>query len=241
MQDNRFPKKQINQQLPLGLMLQDDASLANYYPGSNDLAFQHVKQVASGKGEFFLYLWGSIGVGCTHLLQGACHFAVESGLSAMYLPLSNHSTFSVSTLQGLEQLDLVCLDDVQAIAGNKEWEEALFHLFNRMREREHTHLMVSSQMSPSGLNINLPDLKSRLSWGVVYHILPLNDEQKLHALKLRAKQRGLELPTEVGEYLIRRSVRSMQKLYETLEVLDKASLAAQRKLTVPFVKTVLLL
>lgn len=229
MQDPNF------KQMPLQVGLKDDCLLSTYYPGDNGEALAQVTLAASGNGEQYLYLWGREGVGRTHLLQGACHQAHACGRSAVYLSLAQPG-LSPSVLNGLERVNLICLDDIESVAGHPEWEEALFHCFNRIRTNQR-NLLIAGDMAPKALPIVLPDLKSRLTWGVVYPLVPLDDEQLLKALQLRANERGLDLPDEVGLYVIRRLSRAMPILYDTLDKLDGASLAAQRKLTIPFVKT----
>lgn len=227
-------------QLPLGIDLRDDRTLETYFPGENQQALMQVKKIARGQGEPFVYLWGREGVGRTHLLQGACHWANRFQQTAFYLSFSSLHVLDLSIVEGLERLDLICLDDLDGIAGNKEWEEAIFHLFNRLRSQNRC-LLVAANQPPKGLGITLADLASRLSWGVVYLLEPLSDNDLLLALQLRATERGLLLSDEVGTFLIRRCTRSMPELYRLLETLDKASLVAQRRLTIPFVKTVLAL
>lgn len=228
-----------HQQLPLGIDLRDDRTLETYFPGGNEQALMQVKHIARGEGEPFVYLWGRQGVGRTHLLQGACHWANRYEQTAFYLSLASISDLKPSIFEGLERLDLICLDDLESIAGNAVWEEALFHLFNRLRS-QNRRLLVAAKEPPKGLGIKLPDLASRLSWGIVYLLQSLSDEDLRIALQLRAKERGLLLSDEVGTFLIRRYTRSMPELYALLETLDKASLVAQRRLTIPFIKSVLL-
>jgi DnaA family protein len=227
----------IAQQLPLGVDLRDDCTLETYYPGDNQEALLQVQKMAQGEGEQFTYLWGREGVGRTHLLQGACHLAGKNKRTAFYMSLAE-TAYSTTILEGLERIHIVCIDDIHAIAGKADWEEALFYFFNRIRTLNH-RLLIAANASPKLLPFGLADLQSRLNWGITYQLHPLDDDQLLAALQLRAKQRGLELTNEVGAFLIRRCVRSMPDLYEMLEKLDKASLAAQRRLTIPFVKTVL--
>lgn len=226
------------QQLPLSVALRDDGTLETYYPGDNNEVLVQLKKMAQGLGEQFIYLWGREGVGKTHLLQGACQFAPKHQKTAFYMSLANYQEDALSMLEGLERLDLICIDDIDAIAGNSVWEEALFHLYNRIRALNH-RLLIAGNNPPKSLAIKLPDLQSRLSWGVSYQLHLLDDEQLLAALSLRAKERGLELAREAGAFLIRRCTRSMPELYQMLDTLDKASLAAQRRLTIPFIKSVL--
>jgi DnaA family protein len=228
----------MSNQLSLNLQLRDDATLTSFYPGENQETLMAVTAFAKGEGEPFLYLWGQAGVGRSHLLQAVCHAATENSVSVLYIPLLTQNTIPSEFLQGIETLPLVCIDDVQKISGNALWEEAIFHLFNRIK-MENGRLLVSANVPPTQLAINLPDLKSRLSWGVVYQIHPLRDEDKLQALQCRARYRGLQLDKTVGRFLLNRCPRNMVQLFHTLELLDKASLTEQRRLTIPFVKQVL--
>lgn len=228
----------FDDQLALSLTLPAHEELNNFIIGNNQFAYEQTRLIASGKGEFCVYLWGPPGVGKTHLLQGACQYSTFQGLSAIYLPLSQSADVSPKDLIGLEQLDLVCLDDVHLIAGQADWEEGLFHLYNKMRAQE-KHILVSAPMAPMMLNIQLPDLRTRLGWGVIYHLHLLSDDEKIKALKIRAKQKGLKLCDEVARFIISRSARSMGDLLKGLDELDQASLTMQRKLTIPFVKQVL--
>lgn len=231
-------KDLIAKQLPLSIDLRDDCTLETFYAADNEQVLDQIKLCAQGEGEQFIYLWGREGVGRSHLLQGACHWAGRKNIAAVYLPLLDLQKRDPAKLvEGLERLRLVCIDDIDVVCGQPLWEEALFYLFNRLRTANH-QLIIAANGPPKSLLLKLADLQSRLSWGVTYQIQPLDDEQLLAALQLRAKQRGLELSKEVGAFLIRRFARDMPHLYSILDQLDKASLAAQRRLTIPFVKSV---
>lgn len=225
-------------QIPLSVSLRDDARFENFYEEGNELICNSLKQISCGEGEQFIYLWGTGGVGCSHLLQATCHAAEPNGRSSAYLPLDELIHLKGNVLEGMEHLDLVCLDNIQAIAGNSEWEEAIFHLFNRIRELGH-NLLVAGSATPVNTGITLPDLTSRLNWGVVIQLQDLNDDFKLKALQMRASLRGLEFTDEVGKFLLYHTSRNMGDLTRLLEQLDQASLSAKRKVTIPFIKEVL--
>jgi DnaA family protein len=159
----------------------------------------------------------------------------SSNTQPVYLPMQELLELQPAVFDGMETMNPVCIDDVQLLAGKKEWEEALFHLFNRVRDQG-GRMIVSATAPPNQLRIQLPDLVTRLGWGTVYQVKPLNDEGKKVALQQRAKNRGLQFPDEVVEYVLRRSLRDMNSLFELLDKLDVASLIEQRKLTIPFVK-----
>lgn len=225
-------------QLPLAFVPREVFSFETLVAGSNALMIGILQQCVSGEGEQQIYTWASSRSGKSHIMQAACRMASDHQRSVCYLPAAEMIQQSVSILEDLEQLDLVCIDDIEYMAGSTVWEEALFDLINRMRENGRP-LLLSASLSPEAIPVILPDLRSRLAWGPVFQLQPLNDDEKYQALSLRAHQRGLELPQNVFEYLLRRYPRDLFGLFERLEKLDEASMAMQRKLTVPFVKSVL--
>jgi len=227
-------------QLPLGIKLPDSATFANLVRGGNGEAIDHLQHClfAGMNDGQALYFWGAPGSGKSHVLQAACHALAEQGQAAVYLPLSEYEQLHPAMLEGLESLALVCVDDVAAIAGQGDWEDALFHLYNRMQV-EPGQLLLTGNASPVELGLGLADLRSRLSQGWVFQLQIISDDEKKQALQLRAHTRGFTLPDEVGDYLLRYFPRDMHALFGLLDRLDVASLVEQRRLTVPFVKMVL--
>jgi DnaA family protein len=215
-------------QLPLQIKLSDTATFENFFAAGNQELVALLKQGT----EPSVYIWSTEPAGKTHLLQAACNAPRNNPI---YLPLGEFEQYSPAILEGLEQFNIICLDDVQSIAGNAVWEEALFDLYNRAREAG-SHLVVSGCATPAKLSIQLADLVSRLNWGPVFHLHSLTDEQKMLALQMRADLRGFSIPDEVARYLINHYPRDMRSLFNMLDSLDDATLQAQRKLTIPFVK-----
>lgn len=229
----------IYQQLVLPLFyVQDETTFAHYYPGKNTQLIEYLKNAALNEREAFLYLWGASGVGKTHLLQACCHWAYAVGISCTYIPFSEMKAFTPDIFEGLEKLQLVCIDDAHKIAGDPVWEEAFFHFFNRMQAAG-SHLVVAAESIPQDLGMVLPDLVSRLSWGLTFQVQFLSDEEKMAALQQRAEERGMHLSEEVAQYILRYYPRDLLSMFKALDLLDKASLAEQRRLTKPFVKEVL--
>jgi DnaA family protein len=229
--------KMINQ-LTLGVGLKDEATFSNFYSGNNAHLVTALTNAAHGKGEKILYIYGTGGQGCTHLLQACCHEAHQNRLNSVYIPLNKITDFSPEIFEGLESLPLICVDDVHRIAGHPAWEEALFHAYNRIHDAG-GRLVVTANVAPKSLGLILPDVVSRLSWGIVFQLQPLSDDEKLLILMMRAERRGMMLSEEVGKFILHHCPRHMSTLFAALDALDKTSLAAQRKLTIPFVKTVL--
>ncbi len=226
-------------QLALQILLDDSATFDNFFVvDSNKQLVDYLLAEASGRLDQFVYLWGTSGSGCSHLLQSVCHNFDARSASSFYLPLRQFQDYSPEIFDGLESFDLVCLDDLEAIAGQRDWELGLFSLFNRLRESG-TRLLVGARCGPRELQITLPDLLSRLQSGIVFQVQALDDEEKREALRLRATRRGIELNDEVISYVLQRNERSMQALFALLERLDRFSLQSQRRITVPMVRELL--
>ncbi len=213
-----------------------DRTFSNFISGENQALLVALKRLIAGQGERFIYCCGSHGVGRTHLLQACCHALHDEPV--MYLPAAAPGIVS-DMLQGLEYMHLVCIDDIDCVMGDSEWEEALFHFYNRAIDSG-IRLVVAATKSPTQLDCLLPDLRSRLAWGPVFNVTELNDEDKIKALQLRALERGFEISKEVGDFLLRYCPRDMLALFKLLDQLDQASLAEQRKLTIPFVKSIII-
>lgn len=220
-------------QLPLNLDLIDPKTLSNFCWQGNEILQSQLQLALNKKGERFFYLWGETGTGKSHLLQGL----TEEQLSGtIYLPLKQLTKYGAEIFDGIEQLELVCIDDIEEIAGIKHLEEGLFHLYNRIRDNQTTQLVIAGSHSLGNLPIHLPDLRSRIAWGLVFQLSELSEKNKLEVITQQALSKGFNLPETVGNYLISHCARDMNKLSEIIDTLDKASLVAKRKLTIPFVK-----
>lgn len=228
----------MNKQLALAIQLNDEATLIDFNWENNALLQQQLQKILLQKEDRLLYLWGTRGCGKSHLLQACCQ-AINATESAIYLPLLLLKEWGPQSIEGLEEQTLVCIDDIDCIAHDPAWEEALFHLYNRIKDQNKSILIISGNQPPASLPIELPDLRSRLGWGLVIQVNELSDEEKVNTLKLHASKRGFDLPESVGHFLINRCSRNMHDLHQLLNRLDDASLAAHRKITIPFVKHIL--
>lgn len=230
-------------QLTLSVQLPDDETFASFQSESNQMVVQQLSHfldhiAEENKKVHSFYLFGLTGVGKSHLLHASCTYADTLGITSLCLSFSELTQLSVDVLDGLENIDLVCLDDIQLIAGNKKWQQGVFDLYNRMIEQNKC-LIITGDQSVAKLKISLPDLVSRLSWGLTEQLKPLSDGEKSFALQYRAQQRGLYISDEVASFLINRLSRDMTSLIAALEQLDQASIREQRRITIPFIKDVL--
>ena len=230
-------------QLPLGIRLRDTSVFASYFPGRNRsvvdaLDALSARRAGANDGPTCVWLHGAASVGKTHMLQAMCARAHADDEAAAYLPLREVAQLGGEVLAGYGQFSLVCLDDAEAVAGDSGWERALFRLHQELDEQG-GRLVMSGATPPAALPFKLADLASRLNGGVVLTLQALDEQEQLAALQLRAQLRGCELPEETGQFLLRRLPRNMTALCNFLDQLDEASLVAQRRLTVPFVKAVM--
>ena len=217
-------------QLPLGVRLRAEAVFESFWPGPNTEAMAALRSADDSP----VWLWGMAGTGKTHLLQAMCAAAGD----AAYFPLDRSLALPVEALLGFERNRVLCIDDADAVAGDREWEQALFRLYNEAADLR-TRLVFASTLAPRQAPWQLDDWRSRASACVVYQLRELDESDRIEALRLRALQRGLQLPYETAEYLLKRIPRDLPSLFRILDELDEASLVAQRRLTIPFIRDAL--
>lgn len=230
----------MEQQLSLSLSLRDEATFDNFLAPDGSSRAQLVR-LLSGELDPELspfFLWGGAGSGRRHLMQAACHHFLSSGDSAQYLPLEELLGFDPdSLLAHLERLPLVCVEGVEHLAGQAQWQRALFNLCNAMKAENHA-LVISADRPPRALELELADLQSRLGSGLVFHLEPYADDDKRAIVRFRAERLGIEMGDDVAAFILSRGGRDLPGLMNCLGQLDRASLEAKRRVTIPFVKQI---
>lgn len=226
-------------QLALGVRLRDDARFDNFHGERNQAVARRLQLLCEPPASVpVVTVCGDADTGKSHLLQAACHHVEAQGGSALCLSIGEIRPFGPGALAGLDSPELVCLDDLHLIAGDLAWEETVFHLYNRIIDQGHM-LVVSLTNVVSATRFVLPDLASRLGHGVSLQLGIYRDTDRLIILQARAEQRGLVMGDEVAAFILRRAPRRLGDLLAMLDLLDVNSLQAQRRLTIPFVKTVM--
>jgi DnaA family protein len=218
-------------QYPFAFTLRTEVLFDNFLCRENNAELLHFLRGFAMAGERLCYVHGAAGSGKTHLLQALCHHVEQ----AVYLPLKQLREFGPATLDGLDDFPLLVIDDLHAVAGDSEWEQRLFALFNAMHGGS-GRLCFAADAPAAQVPLQLADLRSRLQLCVAFEVKELDDAGKADVLRQHAAQRGLELRDELAHYILQHSARGMQALLDVLDVLDRQSLAEQRRLTLPFIK-----
>jgi len=226
-------------QLPFDFSVSERSTFHNFLVSPKNAELLEVLQSLPLSDDSMVFIWGKEGTGKSHLLQALCHACEESGArQALYLATGKIRMFGPEVFSSLHHMDLICIDDIQTLLGDAAWEESLFAFFNRARDAG-VKLVISATSAPRALDFSLPDLASRLSWGMVYHLHELDDDVKLEALQQRAETMNMPIPVDVLQYLYHRHPRNLQSLLEVLERLDQLSLAEKKRLTTAFVRQVM--
>jgi DnaA family protein len=213
--------------------------LDNFVAGRSRDAVAAVAALAEGTGPRVVALWGTLGTGKTHLLAACCRASGTGSGDAAFIPLGRTGDKAPPALYGLEGLPLVCLDDIDRVAGQMRWEKALLS-FYELAEQAAVRLLIASRVKPHVVGFALPDLRSRLASAAGFRLHDLDDDERIEALERRARERGFRIPPEVARYILERCARDMHSLMGLVDRLDRSTLVAQQHVTIPFVRQLLL-
>lgn len=219
-------------QLALDVGLKTNCRFDNFIETVNTEALAHVRAAAGGKAGL-VYLWGGAASGKSHLAFAACHDAYARGVDVAYFDMSA-AGLNPAMLEGAAESGLVVCDGIDAIVARPDWERALFALYEATHA--HTPFLVCAHVPPRSLGLKMPDLVTRLGAGLVYQLAALDDAHKAALIRQRAAECGLELGDEVANFMLAHLARDLHALMAVLDALDAASLAAKRRITIPFIR-----
>ncbi|WP_284216257.1 DnaA regulatory inactivator Hda [Agaribacter marinus] len=227
-------------QLVLPVSQHSEKTFLNMVTGENQLLKNQIETAIQGLSQDdktrIFYVHGNAGVGKTHILLASVELATQLGLSCRYVDMEVLVNFPTEVMSEISDDALICIDNTQRLAESAQWQRMIFDLINQCIEKSSRCILFSANASVSNLKLSLPDLASRLTWGMTFRITELDDVDKATAMKAMAHQKGMEAPDEVVDFVLKRSNRNMHDIERIVEHLDKASLQHQRKLTIPFVK-----
>ncbi len=226
-------------QLPLDVRLKPQPDLALLVEPEPAVVGPMLQEFLHQGDHGWVYLTGPTGSGKTHCALALNQAGRKNGLNCHYLSSASLNGFAPSVLDQLDGMDVVVLDDIDRLLGERAWEESLFHLFNRLRACG-ARVMCTGQQNIRRLNFALPDLQSRMAAFVSQNLPSLNDAGKIDALQRRADIMGFRLEPDVAEYLLRRVSRNLSDLIELLDRIDTVLLVTKRRLTIPLVREHLL-
>jgi DnaA family protein len=227
-------------QTVLPISTDDDISLAGFVGSKNALLVSELLSlINASRSKSVIFIWGEKGSGKTHLLEACCNLALDKSRNAVYLNLQsahNDTDRLRITLDSLRNETLLCVDNLDAASSSHDTLESLFVAYEKIIPNGGS-MVVSASVPLNKLGLHLKDLESRLSLGGVYQIFPLKDEDKRVALQQRAKNRGFALDDAVVDFILAHHSRDTGALFSLLDKLDNASLRSQRKVTIPFIKS----
>lgn len=201
------------EQLTLDLRIRPEPSLGNFAAGDNAELVAVLSAVEAGRpAPQFIYIWGDTGVGCTHLLHAV---DPEAGLERVPSFSPSRRVYTVDDVEELSDEDL----------------QRLFDLMNDIRSSGAGFTLVTAGDRAPSLMKGRPDVISRLSWGLVFQVRALTDEQKDAALEKLAREIRVELPADAREWLIEHLPRDMGTLTEALFEAERFAVKSSRKLT----------
>ena len=221
-------------QIPLDVSLSEYMTFETFYLGPNKSVVDSLRHEKNQ----LIWLAGLEGFGKTHLLHAFLNSHEHENKKVLYLPMSESQDFTPDILDNLAQYDLVAIDDIENIIGDMTWEEQLLKFYEDSYSTRNK-ILITANDTPKGLNFLLPDLSSRFNLALIERLRPMNEDEMIKAILIHSKARGFDLPEDSAKYLINRVPRDVSVLVDMIKLLDYESLSMQRKLTIPFIKTVL--
>ena len=221
-------------QIPLDVSLSEYMTFETFYLGPNKSVVDSLRDEKNQ----LIWLAGLEGFGKTHLIHALLNGHEHENKKVLYLPMSESQDFTPDILDNLAQYDLVAIDDIENIIGDMTWEEQLLKFYEDSYSTRNK-ILITANDTPKGLNFLLPDLSSRFNLALIERLRPMNEDEMIKAILIHSKARGFDLPEDSAKYLINRVPRDVSVLVDMIKLLDYESLSRQRKLTIPFIKTVL--
>jgi DnaA family protein len=247
--DAKKAMQEAPRQFPLPLRFDRSATFTNYWVGANEHIVAQLNSLITQAQTRWIYLAGAPASGVSHLLQATMAQASELGQSAIYISLSEMFSLAderpeitaLDLMESIENYELICIDNIDALTARGDWQEALFYLLIKLQGLHVSRIVFGAQESASFIDIALADLRSRLAGAESFQLKPHSDEDKALIVQHHAQLRGCEINDELASFIVQRYSRDLPSLVAAVDLLDQNSMSESRKLTIPFAKKVLLL
>ena len=229
----------MNQQTVLPFATTDDAGLGGFYLSGNEPLIALLRQIIQGdRAQSTVFFWGASGSGKSHLLNACCHEAGQRSRPYRYLSANQPASIEGQAVADIAVHSLICVDDLQNLANNVLLQKAMLSLYEQVIDRQGTVIVCASRPL-NRIGLELRDIESRLASGGCFVLNQLADEDKRTVLHRRARSRGIDLGDKVLDFIMNHYDRDTAALFGLLERIDSLSLSKKRKVTVPFVKSIL--
>jgi DnaA family protein len=225
-------------QFPLQFEFQANQGFNTFFPASNQPLVAQLHKLINGTGDRQIFLYGKTSLGKSHLLQACCQQAHQKGINPFYYPFDKKRLPKLSMFDNLENVKLVCFDNIDDIVGHLDWEQSFLNFLNQHLEHNN-RLILAARLHPKAMNIKLVDLHNNLNSGLILNLKSLEQDEIIAALIHKASYMGITISSKVGHFLVTHYASDLSSMWVLLEQLDKATLSAQRKLTIPFLKQIL--
>jgi DnaA family protein len=225
-------------QIALPLSLDRQYSFENFISDRADLIIASLKALIQGDGEAQIGLWGTTASGKTHLLNASADYARQKSVVLQIYDAKQLLQCDANEFEGFSHCDVLAIDNLDAIAGNAEWEACFYQVINRCRDGDYRFVFAMAHR-PEDLETTLDDFRSRLQWGLMLQLPSSDDIEIRQILHKRAQLIGIELAEDVISYLMTHHARNLATQMAILQRLDGASLSQQRKVTIPLIKQAL--
>ena len=185
-----------------------------------------------------IIIQASSNTGKSHLLQSACNFYNEIGKTSFYLPIKKALDYDPSVLDSINKIDLICIDDIDFVAKNDDWERAIFNLINQCQQST-SRIIFSVSGSIDTAGFNLPDLLSRLNKLLKYNVANIDDGDIELAIDLIIEHNSINIGDKEINYILNHAKRDIAHLKHILFKLDEYSLSTKKKITIPLIKEII--
>ena len=227
-------------QLIFPFQINQKASFDSFFcsPDNQNL-MTRLADIVSGPDTSELIIHGEEGSGKSFLMQAICNELSSAEKKFAFIPMKKAFNMGVEIFQNLGSLDAVCIDDLQLILANQDWETALFNLINECQQSNCTLMLSLGGTQPLDESVILPDLLSRIKRMEFIALHAVQDEFFNQAINFVAQQLDIKIEEAELEFLLKHQTRMFSLLVENIITLDNQAASLKRKITIPLIKETL--